>query len=289
MVDRWGLLAAVCSLVACGGELVETPLDASSTADTFVADTFVADPADSAAVDSKSSDGAPVDATSDAPAGCVTGRGGPMVDVGTYCIDKYEVTNGDYNKFLDAPSAERTDVPGCEWNDGFETPVIDPAAAKRPRRNVDWCDAAAYCKWAGKRLCGQRGGASVPYVLFADPTKSEWMDACTAGGTQTYSYAGTYDETKCQTGSTGGILDVGSRPACHGATAPYDAIFDLTGNAYEWEDSCQLSPPLKTSYCHGPGGGAGDGEPKARCASSDTVARADQKYDGLGFRCCKTP
>jgi formylglycine-generating enzyme required for sulfatase activity len=265
----------------------------SSTAEDTTADSSVVDssPADTALPDSAVTDTAKPDAPSvDAPAGCTGLHGGAMVNVGTYCIDKYEVTNGDYNKFLDAPAAERTNVAGCDWNDGFETAVIDPALAKRPRTMVDWCDAAAYCQWAGKRLCGKLGGGSVAYVLFTDATKSEWMDACTAAGTQTYSYAGAYDATKCQTESGyGGILDVGSRPDCHSSMSPYDGVFDLTGNVEEWVDSCQLSPPLKTSYCHGPGGAAGDGEAKARCASTLTVAAANQKYDGLGFRCCKTP
>lgn len=284
-------------LAGCDGELAQSG-DETGAAETSVVDTSTSEDstADSATIDSAVTDGATIDSakadapSSDAPAGCTGLHGGTMVNVGSYCIDKYEVTNGDYNQFLDAPAAERTDVTGCEWNDGFETAVIDPAAAKRPRTMVDWCDAAAYCRWAGKRLCGKPGGGSVAYVLYADPTKSEWMDACSAAGTQTYSYAGAYDATKCQTeNGYGGVLDVGSRPDCHGATSPYDAIFDLTGNVSEWVDSCQLSPPQKTSLCHGPGGSAGDGETKARCGSTTTVASANQKYAGLGFRCCKTP
>lgn len=292
MRNRWGLSLALV-LVGCDGELAQSGDDTGVAPDTAIADTSAADDstADSSAIDSAAVDSAKSDAvTGDAPAGCTGLHGGPMVNVGSYCIDKYEVTNGDYNKFLDAPTAERIDVPGCDWNDGFETAVINPALAKRPRTLVDWCDAAAYCRWAGKRLCGKPGGGSVPYVLFTDATKSEWMDACSAAGTQTYCYAGAYDATKCQTESgSGGVLDVGSRPDCHGAAPPYDAIFDLTGNVEEWVDSCQLSPPLKTSLCHGPGGAPGDGETKARCASDLTVAAANQKYDGLGFRCCKTP
>lgn len=286
-------------LLGCHGESVDSAgAPEEGGVDSSIDSATDSPSVDSSNVDGSSADSSTLDSSTDAGSSgdvgpgdlgaCGTHRGGVMARIDGYCIDRYEVTNADYNAFLDAPSAERTNIAGCEWNTGFGTQVIEPAVAKYPRGNVDWCDAQAYCKWAGKRLCGAIGGGSATYVLYADATKSEWMNACSAGGTQTFAYAGSYDDTICGTG-TGPLLPVGARPKCHGVSAPRDVIFDLTGNVSEWEDSCSVQPPTELTPCRGRGGGVTDGESLSKCASDSAVASAKSQYAGLGFRCCKSP
>lgn len=66
------------------------------------------------------------------------------VQVDTFYIDKFEVTNGKFAKFIDAVKGEPP------WGfDDKDTPV---AHADQPVRWVTWLDATAYCQWAGKRL-----------------------------------------------------------------------------------------------------------------------------------------
>jgi hypothetical protein len=51
---------------------------------------------------------------------------------------------------------------------------------------VDWCDAHAYCKPVGKRLCGKIGGGPNLYADYASASSSEWYRACSSGGSFTY-------------------------------------------------------------------------------------------------------
>src|SRR5437899_11846856 len=65
------------------------------------------------------------------------------VYVDTFSMDKYEVSVGQYAAFLQATGVNSP----SDWQT-----MNQPSHQKRPVANVDWADAVAYCKWAGKRL-----------------------------------------------------------------------------------------------------------------------------------------
>ena len=62
--------------------------------------------------------------------------------IDAFYIDRYEVSNADYKKFMDA-TARATPT-------SFNDPQRN--AENLPVVGVDWADAEAYCKWAKKRL-----------------------------------------------------------------------------------------------------------------------------------------
>jgi sulfatase modifying factor 1 len=159
-----------------------------------------------------------------------------------------------------------------------------PVDSDDPVGNLNWCDAAQYCAWAGKRLCGKIGGGPLHSSEFDDASKSEWFAVCSVNGTQAYSYPGTYDAKKCFT-DVGQTMAVGSRTSCAGAMPPYSQVFDMCGNAIELDAACDSWPPTKDTECRGRGGEWGGGMASS-CAWSG-LSPAGQRSIGNTIRCCK--
>jgi len=127
-------------------------------------------------------------------------------------IDKYEVSNMQYKRFIDytghpAPhNWKKGSFPGGK---GF-FPVTD----------IFYTDAAAYAKWAGKRL----------------PTEAEWEKA--ARGTDGYNYPWGNQWKKGfanirPTMGFGSMKPIGSYPE---GISKYGA-YDMCGNVWEWTSS----------------------------------------------------
>ncbi len=129
----------------------------------------------------------------------------------TFYLDKFEVTNGRFAKFVDAIQSE----PPWGFSDK-DTPVTH---ADRPVRWVSWMDAMGYCLWAGKRL----------------PTEAEWEKA--ARGTDGRIYPWGNDPPTpahavfgLKEGGSDTVSPIGNRDK---GRSLYGA-HDLAGNLYEW-------------------------------------------------------
>jgi formylglycine-generating enzyme len=231
----------------------------------------------------------------DAEAGaCPSGRGPEMValDLGApFCMDSTEVTVGQYNVFLAAVSSGYTPVTParCGWNDTYTMPMTSDCQLEDnyPVGCVNWCQAYAFCAWAGKHLCGGVDGGSVAVDVELS-LASEWGSACTNAGTTVYSYGNTY-ESYCNTpnpqreGGSEASVPVATLPKCVGPPG----IFDLEGNASEWQDSCQEveAGAGANDICDHLGGASSS---YRACLDLDSDIRSGGYYHGypLGFRCC---
>lgn len=221
-------------------------------------------------------------------AACPGNAGPPMVRVGAYCIDSTEVTRGQYKEFFTAKGNDTSgQIPACATNTSFEPAdwPVSPGSEKKPVI-VDWCDAYAYCQWAGKRLCGRIGGgpmeAELTQVKRAD--RDQWYAACSRGGTRAFPYGDTYEARRCNgeyaDGGDGTLDEVASFPGCVGG---YDGLFDMSGNVSEWEDACTTD--RADAECYARGDAFYEGEDVASCSSFRSHPRLGFTFN-VGIRCC---
>ncbi len=141
------------------------------------------------------------------------------VSLDKYYIDKFEVTNGRYLEFIKATGYRLPQHPQDPKRNLWQGSLMPESVSDRPVINVDWYDAEAYCKWAGKRL----------------PTEAEWEKA--AHGTESRRFPwGNVEPThkhlnfnqRWQGEKT--LMPVGSYEA---GKSPFGA-YDMAGNVWEW-------------------------------------------------------
>ena len=238
------------------------------------------------------------------------GKGPPSIRVGavagdTFCIDTTEVSVAQYDAFLSASVDPATQPPACAWNTTFQPKVPPPVGDAAPLTQkpdnpvafVTYCDALAYCTWAGKYLCGrfENGRKTGPVTTqeTADYQTHQWLLACTAGARLKYPYGGTLDPSKCNLiqYDAGEVLPVGTMPGCVGGFA---GLHDMLGNVWEWYDGpCAAGSGEVDGGDGGPhsdgcsikGGSFTEQAVNVDCRTDGTIRR-DYVGSNVGFRCC---
>ena len=142
------------------------------------------------------------------------------VYVDAFYIDKYEVTNAQYRKFILAnPEWRKKNIENrfhdgdylYDWN-GNNYPH---GRANHPVTYVSWYAAMAYAKWAGKRL----------------PTEAEWEKAARGGlKGKHYPWGNSIDANKAnyRSSNIGDTVPIGTSLG-----NGYD-LYDISGNVSEW-------------------------------------------------------
>ena len=207
------------------------------------------------------------------------------VTLDAYSIDRYEVTLGLYRKFLEEG---KYDAPPT-WDDEAATSAED-----RPAIGMRWESAAAYCRWAGKRI----------------PTEAEWEKAARGtdgrrypwGEMQPFVDIANYNrgmwvsEAITLMAVTGGLEGMSVRHGLkEGGKSPF-GVFHMAGNAAEWvadwyeRDYYQKSPERNPS---GPmtgekrvlRGGSWADVPSALRTTARFSAEPNFEDRTIGFRC----
>jgi formylglycine-generating enzyme required for sulfatase activity len=196
-----------------------------------------------------------------------------------FCIDSTLVTYGQYTAFLTAAAATPpAQLPDCIRNETFNPAAGLPPAGTAddyPVTGVDFCDARAYCTWAGKRLC--HGLAPHSEFDIGAPQDGEAFYACSGGAMNlAYAYGLSYSQSACETPSAT-PTSVGSLQGC--VSAAYLGLYDLSGNIGFWEEMCD------DMFCRDNPPPSNSGSNAYRCDVENHDSRAVQVAN-LGIRCC---
>ncbi len=193
------------------------------------------------------------------------------IHISPFYMDEREVTNAAYAAFAKATGHR---IP-YNWPKG----QVAKGKEDHPVADLDWNDACAFCKWAGKRL----------------PTEAEWERAARglAEGA-TYPW-GEKDPTKKDA-----CFDTLKGPCPVGQFRPnYFGLYDMAGNVWEWtldwyaRDYYAAAPesdptgPAEGKYRVIRGGSWAD-LPKFLTTANRSWARPLERSPNIGLRCVKS-
>jgi sulfatase modifying factor 1 len=229
------------------------------------------------------------------------------VYVDGFQIDRYEVTNAQYRRFLESTGQ----APPDHWQDGLYQKGQDDY----PAVGVSWPEADSYCRWAGKRL----------------PTEAEWEKACRGADGRIYPWGNRWDPGRLNVdlthhvaGTTGTevfpwqdawallraapgsgiqprLQPVGSYPD---GVSPY-GMLDAAGNAAEWvadwynwtgyqglldRNPLVTEPPwnhcVRGSAWYDFAGSRGWAQTMSRCSARNSSH--ETRDPRMGFRCARS-
>lgn len=206
--------------------------------------------------------------------------------VAPFAIARYPITIAQFDIFLDTDDG----YSHTEWWDFADAArawrVANPYPVSsrfrgnnRPRENVSWYEALAFCRWLAHKL-------NKPVTL---PTEMQWQRAAQGDDGREFPYGPQFDPKKCNTSASNDPMSTQTTDVDHypeGKSA--FGVMDMAGNVDEW---ClnKFENPADTDldgndYRPLRGGSAWGGKNYTRCVSRLSKSRPTARMSERGFR-----
>jgi formylglycine-generating enzyme required for sulfatase activity len=188
------------------------------------------------------------------------------VQVSPLDLDRFEVTNAQYQRFVDGTGH----APPASWSGG-RFPL---GQALHPVTSVTWHDAQDYAAWAGKRL----------------PTEAEWEWAARGSQGRLYPWGNELDPAQANFRSSAQTPKGSSAVGTFPGDATPEGVMGLAGNVREW--TADRYGPYRVPHAPPTEGTETAVRGKSWRTYNDAASARDrapenEAADDLGFRCAR--
>jgi formylglycine-generating enzyme required for sulfatase activity len=198
-----------------------------------------------------------------------------MIFLETFSIDRYEVTNHQYQEFVVATGHRKAGPPSR-----YAKSIGKMRGANQPAVYVSWDDATEYCRWKGKRL----------------PTEAEWEKAMRGSDGRLWPWGNSEQPNGANWARVQDGHEISARVGTFQADKSPYGVMDGAGNVMEWvadwydemyyKDSPDKNPPSPEygTYRVLRGGSYTTTGADVRITSRSKMV-PDFRDETIGFRC----
>lgn len=203
-----------------------------------------------------------------------------QVYLDTFKVDRFEVSNVEYLRFVFGT--------GADWPKFWRENPFAEKAALHPVINVNWYEADAFCRWAGKRL----------------PTEAEWEKAARGVDGRTFPWgnepAGWIKSNIAHPGSKRGFKypPLANINRYDKGASPY-GVYQMAGNVSEWVSDWfdpEYYRHIQDENPQGPKtgdqkvfrGGSWNEDPEVARSAGRNAGLPDRRSYLTGFRCANS-